>query len=336
MASRPTQVDVAVLAGVSRQTVSLVVRDDPRVSQAKRQAVRHAMQELGYHTNLAARALASKRTQFIGIVLSVMDNPFHSHLVELIRQHCETAQLIPFIAPVGENTEEEATAITRFTELNVDGLILISPLLPEDEIQKIASHTPTVLVTRNVGPDNADLVHTDDVTGGRAAAQHLVDAGYSTVVFLGYDRPVPGDSSVLRRLGYEQVITERGENPVSYLRRKEGITAAARDILGRFGSDTGIVCHNDMIAIEVIGVLGEFGLTLGTDVGIVGFDNTQIGSLPAISLTSIDQQTEEIAREAMVFLSERIEGKRTERKNLSLPSTLIPRDSTARVTLEQG
>ena len=334
MASRPTQADVAVLAGVSRQTVSLVVRDDPRVSQAKRQAVRHAMQELGYHANLAARALASKRTRFIGIVLSVMDNPFHSHLVELIRQHCETAQLIPFIAPVGEDTAEEAIAITRFTELNVDGLILISPLLPEEEIQKIASHTPTVLVTRNVGPDNADLVHTDDVAGGRMAAQHLVDAGYSTVVFLGYDRPVPGDSSVLRRVGYEQVMTELGENPVSYLRNKAGITVTARDILGRFGADTGIVCHNDMIAIEVIGVLGEFGLTLGSDVGIVGFDNTQIGALPAISLTSIDQQTKEIALKSLVFLSERIEGKRTERKNLSLPSTLIPRDSTARVALE--
>ena len=334
MASRPTQADVAVLAGVSRQTVSLVVRDDPRVSQAKRQAVRHAMQELGYHANLAARALASKRTRFIGIVLSVMDNPFHSHLVELIRQHCETAQLIPFIAPVGEDTAEEAIAITRFTELNVDGLILISPLLPEEEIQKIASHTPTVLVTRNVGPDNADLVHTDDVAGGRMAAQHLVDAGYSTVVFLGYDRPVPGDSSVLRRVGYEQVMTELGENPVSYLRNKAGITVTARDILGRFGADTGIVCHNDMIAIEVIGVLGEFGLTLGSDVGIVGFDNTQIGALPAISLTSIDQQTKEIALKSLVFLSERIEGKRTERKNLSLPSTLIPRGSTARVALE--
>ncbi|WP_207785640.1 LacI family DNA-binding transcriptional regulator [Ancrocorticia populi] len=330
MASRPTQADVAVIAGVSRQTVSLVVRDDPRVSDQKRDAVHAAMQELGYHTNLAARALASNRTRFIGIVLSVMDNPFHSHLVELIRQHCETANLIPFIAPVGENTAEESIAITRFSELNVDGLILISPLLEEDQIQGIASRTPTVLVTRNVGPENADLVHTDDVAGGRMATEHLLDAGYERVIFLGYDRPVPGDSSVLRWRGYEQVMGEVAQAPHSYLRPKEAVTATARSILEQFGAGTGIVCHNDMIAIEVIGVLGEFGLALGKDIGIVGFDNTRIGALPAISLTSIDQQTEEIARKAMNFLTERVEGQRSDRKNLSLPSTLIPRGSTQR------
>lgn len=330
MGLRPTQVDVANLAGVSRQTVSLVVREDPRVSEQKRNAVHEAMARLGYHANLSARALASRRTRFIGIVLSIMDNPFHAQLVELIRERCEKANLIPLITPVGENPTEERKATNRYLDLDVDGLILVSPLMSEEEIREIGARTPTVLVTRNVGPENVDLVHTDDLAGGRMAAQHLIDVGYEDVIFLGYDRPVHGDSSVLRLQGYEEVMKKSGKRAASLLRGKEAIPDAARQLLTRFGAGTGIACHNDMIALEVFGVLSEFGLAPGKDVGIVGYDNTQISSLSAISLTSIDQRVDEIAGKSLAFLIERIEQGRAVREDLSLPSTLIPRGSTIR------
>ncbi len=328
--TRPTQADVARLAGVSRQTVSLVARDDPRVSQEKRTRVHEAMERLGYRINAAARALASRRTGFVGIVLSEYTNPFHADLVDAMRRRCEKARLIPFIAPVDDTAADELNAITRFAELNVEGLVLISPMLDEIEIESIGRDIATVVVTRNQAPKGVDVVHSDDRTAGRLATEHLIEAGYETVVFLGYDRPVPGDSSIYREESYRSVIKEHNLRAQSYVTPKESFTEVARQIIAEHGANTGVVCHNDFIATEVLGVLGEFGLRPGVDVGVVGFDNTRISSLPGISLTTIDQQWLNIANSTIDLLVERITQGRTESVDVSLLSTLIVRGSSTR------
>ena len=236
MRARPTQVDVARLAGVSRQTVSLVAREDPRVSDEKRVLVLDAMERLGYRVNVAARALASRRTRFVGIVLSELTNPFQADLVEVMRRRCEKAGLVPFIAPVGEGADEEATAIARFAEMNVDGLILISPLLAEDEIAKIGGEVATVVVTRNHAPDGVDVVHSDDRAAGRLATEHLVDAGYDDIVFLGYDRPVPGDSSIYREASYRAVMEENARVAQSILTPRDAVVESARQVVAEYGA----------------------------------------------------------------------------------------------------
>ncbi len=330
MRARPTQVDVARLAGVSRQTVSLVAREDPRVSDEKRTLVHDAMDRLGYRVNVAARALASRRTRFVGIVLSELTNPFQADLVEVMRRRCEKAGLVPFIAPVGESSEEESTAIARFSEMNVDGLVLISPLLRESELAKIGGEIATVVVTRNHAPEGVDVVHSDDATAGRLATEHLIESGYEDVVFLGYDRPIPGDSAVYREASYRAVMNENGRSAKSVLTPRDSVIASARRIVAQYGANTGVVCHNDFIAIEVLGILSEFGLTPGIDVGVVGFDNTRISGFPGISLTTIDQQWEEIATRSIDLLIERIEKERRESVDISLPSSLVVRNSSIR------
>ncbi|MGO1623391.1 LacI family DNA-binding transcriptional regulator, partial [Flaviflexus sp.] len=111
--SRPTQVDVAKMAGVSRQTVSLVVQRDPRVSDISRAAVEKAMKELGYRPNLSAQALAGRRTGFLGIVLSGLENTFHAELAEGLRRRGEERGLIPFVSVVSDSMEEQYAAAQR-------------------------------------------------------------------------------------------------------------------------------------------------------------------------------------------------------------------------------
>ncbi|MGO1594085.1 MAG: LacI family DNA-binding transcriptional regulator [Ancrocorticia sp.] len=333
MGTRPTQLDVARLAGVSRQTVSLVVRKDPRVSDEKRGRVLAAMESLDYRVNVAASALASRRTSFVGIVLSEFTNPFHADLVEAMRRRCEEEGLVPFIAPVAVDAQEESTAISRFVEMNVGGLVLISPLLSEGEISKIGAEIPTVVVTRNHAPDGVDVVHSNDTAATRLATEHLIDSGYTRIVFLGYDRQVPGDSAVCRSEGYRAMMKERGLPAITEFTSWDASPEAAREIVAQYSTGTGVVCHNDSIAIDVLAAVIESGLEPGDDVGVVGFDNTRISGFPGISLTTIDQRWEDIANRTIELIIDRIANGRTKSVDLSLPSTLVVRGSSTRRNL---
>lgn len=324
--ARPTQVDVARLAGVSRQTVSLVVLGDPRVSDVRRRAVQRAMEQLGYRPNVAARALAAGRTGMVGISLSDLGNPFHADLVDELRRHCEAVGLIPFIAPVGEGPHEEAVALGRFMQMNVDGLILVSPLVPDTELAEIGRQVPTVLVTRNRGPATADLVHTDDRGGAHRAARHLVEAGYDPVVYVGFERGVNGDSSAARRSGYLAAMAEAGREPVEvHVDLNPGPTLDA--LVDRYGPGLAFCCHNDRIALVALGVLADHGLVAGRDAGVTGFDNTTIAGHPHIALTSVDQATGEMARRVVELIGQRVDG-RAESVDVQVPARLVVRRSS--------
>lgn len=324
---RPTQVDVAQRAGVSRQTVSLVVQGDPRVSDASRDAVLRAMDELKYRPNFSARALATNRTGFLGIVLSGLDNSFHAELAELLRREGEAKDLIPYVSVVGDSAREQVAAAERFIEINADGLILVSPVLDQNEISRIGRQIPTVLVTHNIAPPEVDLVHSDDRAGSAAATRHLLEEGYRPLIHLGYSRGVAGDSSAERRLGYLQVVEDAGIEPETIILGGEPIADVAVQIASRFGSGFGLSCHNDLVAFQILSSLTQIGLQAGTDYGVTGYDNTNLAGFPGVGLTSVDQGTESIARHAIELTVERVRG-RTERKVVTLPSVLVKRDST--------
>lgn len=325
--SRQTQVDVAKMAGVSRQTVSLVVQRDPRVSDISRAAVEKAMKELGYRPNLSAQALAGRRTGFLGIVLSGLENTFHAELAEGLRRRGEERGLIPFVSVVSDSMEEQYAAAQRFAEVNVDGLILVSPVFPDETISEFGSRLPTVLVTRNVGPAEVDLVHSDDRLGAQTVVQHIAAAGYDPLIYLGYERAVEGDSSSTRIAGYLEAMAAMGREPAMFDAGETPLGELCREIVGTYGRGFGISCHNDLIAFQTVGILNDMGLVPGIDYGIAGYDNTTLASFPGVSLTSVDQKTGELAKLAVDLIIERIEG-RSERKDITLPFQLVERRTT--------
>lgn len=325
--SRPTQVDVAKRAGVSRQTVSLVVQNDSRVSDASREAVLAAMEELRYQPNFSAQSLAGRRTGFLGIVLSGLENSFHAELAEALRRRGEERGLIPFVSVVSDSVEEQTRAANRFAEVNVDGLILVSPVLSDEVISDFGRRLPTVVLTRNLGPDNVDLVHADDVQGAQTVVHHLADVGYDPVLYLGYDRNIDGDSSTTRLAGYRAAMEEVGRQPTFFDSGEEALAELCARIVKEYGKGFGLVCHNDLIAFQAVGFLADLGLTSGVDYGITGFDNTNLAEFPGVSLTSIDQQTGEMAHLAVDLIIERIGG-RTDQRDITLPLELIERRTT--------
>lgn len=327
-ASRPTQVDVAKRAGVSRQTVSLVVQNDARVSDASREAVLAAMKDLGYYPNFSAQSLAGRRTGFLGIVLSGLENSFHAELAEGLRRRGEERGLIPFVSVVSDSEDEQLKAASRFAEVNVDGLILVSPVLADGAISDLARRLPTVLVTRNTGPDDVDLVHSDDRRGAQAVVDHLAGAGYDPILYLGYERNVVGDSSTTRLAGYRAAMASKGLQSVFFDAGSRPLREICVEIMERYDRGFSLACHNDLIAFQVVGILTELGLVPGVDYGIAGYDNTALSKFPGVSLTSVDQRTREMADSAVDLIVERTEG-RTKSREIILPFELVVRRTTA-------
>lgn len=324
--SRPTQVDVARLAGVSRQTVSLVVRDDPRVAEKSRRSVREAMRALGYYPNMAARVLAAHTTRVVGVVIAQLTNPFNAELAEALRGACERVGLVPFVSPVSDERGDVLVAVRRFLQLGVDGLLLVSPLATDEELDEIGRQVPTVVLIRNAGPASVDLVRVDDAAGGRLVAEHLVASGYCPVVHVGSDRYVHGDSTSERRAGYRLVMASIGQEPMEISMDGADLKETIARLVVR-NRRFALCCHNDVTAFAATGCIRALGLRPGANVGITGFDDTSISSLPGIGLTTIHAGIPDIARCAVDVLGERCEGRRQPR-DVVLPHSLVVRGSS--------
>lgn len=324
---RATQADVARVAGVSRQTVSLVVLGDPRVSPERRAAVEQAMRDVGYRPNAAARSLVRRRTGLLGVVVSGLVNPFLGELAEQLRARAEEHGFVPLLATVAEDPGREAVAVERFLELRVDGVVLVSPLLAVGELEALGAQVPTVVLTRNAGPATVDLVHTDDVAGARAVTEHLLAAGYDPVLWAGHRRDAAGDSSRARADGYRAAMAAAGRPAAVHEDVDPLDHDAVRALVAGLAPGAGLVCHNDLVALAVAGAVVEAGLAVGREVGVAGFDNTMLGGLPGIALTSVDQHTPRLARAAIELVDERLGG-RTERREVVTAPRLIARASS--------
>lgn len=325
---RPTQADVARRAGVSRPLVSLVVRNDPRVSPERRAAVLDAMQELGYRANAAARSLVRSRSDLIGVVLPGFGNVFYGELAEALRTSGEDMGFVPLLASISEEEAREVSAIERFLELQVSGLILVSPLLELPALEAYGALVPTVVLTRNGAPATVDLVHSDDRANARNLTEHLVARGYDPVLYVGYERAAAGDSSRERRHGFQEAMRAAGRPAPTFTATRRGAEPERiAELEARLVPGAGIVCHNDRVAISMATRLEALGFRLGDDIGLAGFDNTALTHTLGISLTSVDPDVGAMASAAIELIESRIRD-RTDAVEVTVPARLVERSST--------
>ncbi len=325
-----TQADVAREAGVSRQLVSLVVQNDRHVSEKRRTAVLEAMKRLGYRPNWAAQSLASKKTGTYGLLVPSFDNPFYGEFAETFtRTVCEKG-LMTNLAVSLEDEDLELKYIERFVELRVDGLAMVSPKIDYKKLEEIAKHLPICLVSNNEAPENCDLVHTTDLEAVKLATKHLASSGYKDLVYLGMFRSARGDTTHERIRGYKAAMEDLGrENSITVILIDDSPSGTAKEVIDEFGPDTGVVAHNDHVAMELLMAVHNAGYTLGKDIGITGFDNTRMSSMPEISLTTIDQQLGLMAEKTIELLSSREHNLRVGQRDVILEAKLIERASSS-------
>lgn len=328
--SRPTILDVAARAGVSKSLVSLVMQGRDNVSEERRGRVLRAAEELGYRPNAVARSLVRRRTNLFGVLLSDLHNPFFAEVIDGVQAEAAQHGYRAIIGTGDRVAQSEARALETLLELRTDGLILASPVLSMDAITLASSELPTVLVARRTREPSVDSVANDDPGGAALAVQHLAELGHSRIAHIDGGE---GAGAAERRRGYERAMKKLGlEARVrvaagSYTEEggRQGVAALLRD-----GTrPTAIFAANDLAAIGALSALGERGVRVPEDISLVGYDNTALAAVRHIELTTVDQPRPEMGRAAVTLLLERIGDGREEARHIVMRPSVVVRRTTA-------
>ncbi|MEO7998733.1 MAG: LacI family DNA-binding transcriptional regulator, partial [Gemmatimonadaceae bacterium] len=169
--NRPTIIDVAASAGVSKSLVSLVLRGSSSVSEEKRRLVLAAAAELGYRPNGVARSLVQRRSNLFGILLSDLHNPFFAEVIDGVQAEAVAKGYNTIMSVVDQAVLAERRALDTLLELRIDGLILASPMLEINAITLASKEVPVVLVARRARMNSVDSVSNDDPTGAALVVQ---------------------------------------------------------------------------------------------------------------------------------------------------------------------
>jgi DNA-binding LacI/PurR family transcriptional regulator len=299
--TRPTIRSVAAHAGVSKSLVSLVLQDSPRVSPERRAAVLAAMDELGYRPDPAARTLAQGRTRAVGLVLDDLRNPWFVDVLEGLRPVLHEAGLRPVLA---ESRTEPETPRT-FADLRVDGIVVIGTLPDLSVVEEVADTVPTVLAATRVEDGDYDVVSGDDEQGVRLAVEHLLALGHRRIAHVGGEGPV----GRLRRKAFEAAVALGGGTPVvepGELTEDAGHRAGLA-LLALTDPPTAVLAANDAAAVGVLAAAADRGVDVPGGLSVVGYDDTSIAALRAVSLTSVDNAAREVGRLAGLRLVARLE-----------------------------
>jgi LacI family transcriptional regulator len=333
---RVTITDVAVRANVSPAAVSKVLRNAYGVSPAMQTRVREAIAELGYRPHAAARGMRGQ-TYTVGVLVPDVRNPFFPELIEGMLAHLGATNYQVLLGPGGSEPDSQQRSIDAMVDRQMDGLILIAPIVSRRHLEETARAVPTVVIGRHGRSPDYDAVVDDDLMGAGLIVDHLADLGHRRIAHIEHKdtrRGIPTTMpQTVRAEGYRQAMRRRGLadgiDVVASTYSEEGGYTATQELLSRPARPTAIFAGADAAAIGVLNAVHEAGLVVPDDISVAGYDNTAIAALGPISLTSADQDGHLMGVNAARMLLERIEGKRQRSALLTFAPTLIVRRSTA-------
>jgi LacI family transcriptional regulator len=342
MASAPrriTIVDVAKHANVSTTAVSKVLRNAYGTSPAMQAKVREAIAELGYRPRAAARGMRGQ-TYAIGVLLPDIRNPFFPDILDGLTDALRDTDYQVLLGP-GCNGERAETKVTEaMIDHGMDGLVLIAPVSPTKQLDRVAEAVPTVVVGRHGNSARYDTVTDDDFAGAALVVDHLADLGHRRIAHIEHHETDPTRlaemPNAIRANGYRAAMAARGLTDeidiVSTTYTQQGGYEGAHQLLARREPPTAIFAGADIVAMGVLAALTEAGRTVPGDISIAGYDNTTFAALGPISLTSVDQAGHQIGTNAARLLLERIADRSRAAAHVKLSPTLVPRRTTAPVT----
>ncbi len=334
MAHKTTSSDVAKQAGVSRAAVSLVLNGhgDGNIAPAKQDAIRAAARELGYTPNSVARSLRSQRTHTIGVVTDWIATSAFGH--GLLSGAIEVAREAGYMLLVLDTHGDERRAASAYEVLlgrQVDGLMFAAMSLRPYRAPAPMREVPAVLTNSYALDGAVTSVWCDEVGGGRAAAEVLLDHGHRDIMMLsGTHNEV---ATPLRIQGYCEALSAAGIRPSEPVTAGWDIRAgyrAAIEVLSRPARPTGLICANDRAAVGAVLAARELGLAVPRDVSVVGYDDDEnVAEVMVPALTTVAIPHRAMGEEGVRLLLSAIDSEAAEPQQIQLPCPLIERDSVA-------
>jgi len=320
---------VAALAGVSHQTVSRVINGHEGVRPATRERVLRAIEELNYRPNSAARALATKRSSRIGVVVdSAIKFGPNATLRAVEESAREVGYAVSSVTVAEDRTLSARSAVDHLLSQGIDALCIIAPRASSvDLLETHAGRLPTLAVTsaRDLGMLTASV---DQRRGAELAVEHLVAVGHSAVLHLA--GPLDWLDARGRERGWRAALEAADIDA-----RPPGLGDWTADSGFAYARDqfdpsdgTAIFCANDQMALGVLHGLSVRGIRVPDDVSIVGFDDLPEARHFRPALTTVRQDFETLGLRAVETLIAAVEGGSPAQRTVIEPE-LIVRESTS-------
>lgn len=329
--------DVAKKAGVSIATVSRVLNNSGLVSEKTQQRVKKVIEELNYSPNIIASALTKKSTFTIGLLIPDISNPFYSELSRGVEDASNDFGFNTVICNTDYCLRKEATYINLLRQKSVDGLIITTAHYNDENVIRLAEdNIPLVLLDRNIEESEGydiDIVHSDNIAGGYIATRHLIQLGHKNIAcFLG---PPQIEVNLEREKGYVKAMKEANlkisPKLVTYgdFKLEFGYKKTI-DLLEKNLMPTAFFAANDLIALGIIRALKTVGLSVPSDVSVVGYDNTILAELTEPPLTTVNQPIKEMGYQATELLIKKLKGERSTSEKITFQTELVIRKSTSK------
>ncbi len=324
--------EVAKLAGVSPITASRFFRTPEAVSTAKRVRVESAAKELGYVPNLAARALASQRTEVIGVLIPSLTNNVFSEVLRGIYDVLEGSRYSIQLANTRYSVLQEEKLLRLFLAQKPAGLIVTGIDQTTESRSIMQSVECPIVQIMELGPNPIDMmIGFSHYNAGRAAILHLLSRGFRRIGFIGARM----DPRVQRRFeGYEATLKKADlldPRLVLTTTLPSSVTIGAAllaDLLGKAPDMDAVFCANDDLALGALFECQRRRIAVPEQLAIVGFNDLEFMSAAVPTLTSVRTNRYEMGRNAASMAIESIEGRRPAEPVIDLGFKVMERQSS--------
>lgn len=325
-----TMKDIAKKAGVSQATVSRVISGNPSVNPETKMKVMEWVRKLDYQPNIIAQSLVGNKSLLIGVIIPNISNPFFADVIKAIENEATKYGYSIILFNSDYNVEKEKKYMNILKSYNVDG-VLVVPSGNNDKYFKSLNNTGLHLVAITRDVPGVSCVSISHYVGGQEVAKHLINMGYSKFVFIGVevDEKFKGFKDQIESSGFNIEKDVIVVNDDTYRSDSE--------ILKNFiycnieHNSIGIFALNDIEALIVMHILKEMRVEMPEKVALVGFDNTFISKEVSPTLSSVAQPIEEIGRQAIEILIDKIcEKENIEERHVILEPRIVVRESTVK------
>ncbi|CAH0529405.1 LacI family DNA-binding transcriptional regulator [Vibrio hippocampi] len=326
--------EVAEYANVSQATVSRVINGQSSVKEANLVKVHEAIAKLGYTPNPAAKALATSRSNSIGMLVGSLDGPFYGPLMHAAEDEIYKLGLHLIVTSGQDSEQKELESLHFLRAKQVEGVIVHADRITDEALRNLSNDFKHfVLLNRHIPELENHCLYLDNELGGYLATKHLLDFGHKAIGCI--TGPMNKHDARDRLLGYIRALAEHG---VSY---DPNLTIEgrfdhfdnfdkAKTLLERAPDITAVFCQNDNIALAVYDACYELGRTVGKDISIVGFDNDFMSRHMRPRLTTVGFPISEMGKIAGKMIIDQVKGQ-DRVTNQKLMPTLEVHDSVARI-----
>lgn len=282
---------VADKANVSISTVSRVLNHRAYIKETTKSRVLAVIEELKYHPNASARALVSKKTCDLAVIVSDITNPSYADLIKGIQSTANKNHYGVFFFDAEENVEKEINLFKILFERKVDGIIVAAPRMSNNRLNEFSHYNiPIILYNRTADTSNFYSVIINDVGGAYAAISHLCDEGHERIGLI--TGPIRSESTQAKYKGYKKALKRHGLEFRKELvsignATPHGGYKAMKKLMSLAHPPSAVFVYDDFSALGAYDCIYNAGLRIPEDISVIGSDDVYFARFLQPPLTTL-------------------------------------------------